>query len=187
MLARNELHPAIDALTQALDLAPFSAALAIMLARAHTFVGQTDKGLKIIEQAVADHPVSTMVYIYFLTYQAFIRPTEDIAAKLLKLTDNDLTWSFAPSSVVYALARCGETKKARTLLEANLHHNPCMRATFTSGMLLLGLKNQALDCLSEAAALGCGFLPISLRAPENQGLADHEAYRELQSIVFSRV
>lgn len=187
LLARNEPLRAIEALNVACDLVPFSPALSIMLARAYTFTGQTDRGMAIMRQAVIDHPGNAMVYVYSLTYEALLEPGRDLATRLLELGERDLAWSFAPSSVVYALARCGEMDQAQTLLDAHAHHNPSMRATFTSGMLVLGKVDEALNYLSEAAALGCGFLPISLRAPENRSLAGHQAYERVVAKVFARL
>ncbi|MDF0733627.1 winged helix-turn-helix domain-containing protein [Pseudomonas entomophila] len=187
LLATNKISKAIAVLSDAYELAPFSPALAILLVRALVFSGELDRGLIIVERIVKDHPHSPMAYVFLLAYNAFMSPSEALADELLKLEKHDLTWSFAPSSVVCALARCGKKAQARSLLDAHAHDNPALRATFSSGMILLGEVDQALESLAAAADLGCGFLPILLRAPENRDLANHPAFQRICEKVFKRL
>jgi hypothetical protein len=48
----------------------------------------------------------------------------------------------------------------------------------------LGLINEAMNLVQEAADVGCGFLPILVRAPENIALAGHPEYDVLYKKIF---
>lgn len=186
LLALGECEAAIEELTQACRLAPFSPALAVTLSRAHSFLEQNDKALAIVRENYRNHPDSSVAYVHMLAFESLVKPTKAIARQLRALQPKDLTWGFAHSSLMYGLARCGELGQAKRILDAHVHANPSKKATFTAGMILLGQTDEAIRYLSDAAALGCGFLPISLRTPENSALRSDPGFRAVFNRVFAR-
>jgi tetratricopeptide (TPR) repeat protein len=187
LLACGRPDQALLSFHDAYALAPFSPALAIMMARAHTFVGQSDIALRYAQQACEDHPESSQAYVFWLVNEAFVHPREELIEKLLEVPLNALSWSFAPSSVSYGLALCGARKEAAAVVARSVDDNPSVRATYTSTMLLLGDAEGAQQRIEAAAQLACGFLPISLLSPANRRLRDHPRYAAVHAAVFRKV
>jgi DNA-binding winged helix-turn-helix (wHTH) protein len=187
LIACNNFEGAVAALKKASELAPFSPAISVMLARALKGNEQLDLGLAIMGRAVKDHPESSVAYIYLLAYEAYVSPTQEICAKALELSDKDLGWGIAPALVMYVLARCGEQARAQLIFDSYPGQNASIRATFAAPMLILGQEGKALELLSQAADLGCGFLPISLRMQETQVVSDHPLYQDIYRKVFARL
>jgi DNA-binding winged helix-turn-helix (wHTH) protein len=184
LLACGRFDAAVQAMARAHALAPFSRSLATMLARAHTFANTPETGLEYARKAHADHPESVQAYIYLLTYEAYLHPRAALIDSFLKIKLGPRSWSFAASSMAYGLARCGAAEAAAAVIARHDADNPSMRATFTSALLLLGDPDAAQARIADAAELGCGFLPLSMRAPENRLLHQHPAYEEIAARVF---
>jgi len=185
LLACGRAAEGVAALERAHALAPYSCSIAMMLARAHTFADSADAGLAYARKAYADHPDRLQAYIYLLTYEAFLEPRGELVDKLLGIKLGPRSWSFAASSIAYGLARCGAADAASALIARHDGDNPSMRATFTSALLLLGQADAAHARIADAAELGCGFLPVSMRAPENRLLCEHAAYADVAQRVFA--
>lgn len=185
LLVCGHFDEAVQALDRAYALAPFSRNLATMLARAHSFTDTPEAGLAYARKAAADHPDSVQAYIYLLAYEAYLQPRNDMIDKFLDIKIGPTSWSFAASWIAYGLARCGAADAAAAIIARHDTANPTMRATFTSALLLLDDAEAAHARIVDAAELGCGFLPVSMRAPENRQLHLHPAYSDIAGRVFS--
>ena len=185
LLACGEFDAAVDAMKRAYALAPFSCGLATMLARTLTFADQAENGLVYARKAYTDHPDSVQAYIYQLTCEAYVNPRPALVDQFRQIKLGPGSWSFAASSMAYGLARCGAHDAAAAVIARHDTDNPSMRATFTSALLLLGEAEAAQARIADAAELGCGFLPLSMRAPENRLLHRHPAYEAVAARVFA--
>ncbi|QEI08977.1 hypothetical protein FXN63_26355 [Pigmentiphaga aceris] len=185
LLACGRFDEAVQALSRAHSLAPLSRGLTTMLARAYTFVDQPENGLQYARKAYAEHPDSLQAHIYLLTYEAYVQPRAELIDQLMQIRLGPGSWSFAASSMAYGLARCGAFDAAAAVIARHANDNPSMRATFTSALLLLGETEAAHARIADAAELGCGFLPLSMRAPENRLLHQHPAYGAVAEQVFA--
>jgi len=183
-LACDRPDRAVQAFLDAYALAPFSAALAIMLARAYTFVGEADLALQYAREAHEDHPDSSQAYVFWLVSEAIASPRAALVDSLLDIPLGALSWSFAPPSVSYGLALCGALDEAAAIVDRSAIDNPSLRATFTSTQLLLGDVEGAQTRIEDAAALGVGYLPISLLWPANARLREHPRYAGVHATVF---
>jgi len=183
-LACGRPHRAVQAFLDAYARAPFSAALSIMLARAYTFVGEADLALQYAREAHEDHPDSSQAYVFWLVSEAIVNPRAALVDSLLEIPLGALAWSFAPPSVSYGLALCGALDEAAAIVERSATDNPSLRATFTSTQLLLGDTEGAQARIESAAALGVGYLPISLLWPANARLREHPRYAGVHATVF---
>ena len=175
---------AVQAFLEAYALAPFSAALCIMLARAYTFVGEADIARGYARKAYEDHPDSSQAYVFWLVSEAIASPRAALVDRLMDIPLSALSWSFAPPSVSYGLALCGALDAAAAIVDRSAADNPSLRATFTSTQLLLGDAEGAQTRIEAAAALGVGYLPISLLWPANARLRDHPRYAGVHATVF---
>jgi hypothetical protein len=113
-----------------------------------------------------------------------MQPRAELIDKFLEIKLGPTAWSFAASSIAYGLARCGAHDAAAAIIARHDTDNASMRATFTSALLLLGDAEAAHARIADAAELGCGFLPVSMRAPENRLLHRHPAYEQIAGRVF---
>ncbi|QEI08976.1 hypothetical protein FXN63_26350 [Pigmentiphaga aceris] len=184
MLARGRSDDALHAFRDALALAPFSPALAIMVARAYTFLDQPDMALVYANKVYEEHPDSSQAYVFWLVCEASVNPRAALIDPLLDVKLDALSWSFAPPSVAYGLALCGASDAAAALIARSAGDNPSVRATYTSTQLLLGETEDAQQRVEAAAALGAGFLPIFLHSPGNRRLRDHPRYAAVHAAVF---
>lgn len=185
LLACGEFDAAVDAMMRAYALAPFSRGLTTMLARTLSFADRAENGLEYARKAYADHPDSLQAYIYLLTYEAYLNPCAALVDQFMQIKLGRGSWSFAASSMAYGLARCGAFDAAAAVIARHDNDNPSMRATFTSALLLLGETEAAQARIADAAELACGFLPLSMRAPENRLLQQHPAYDAVAARVFA--
>lgn len=183
-LACGRPRRAVQAFLDAYARAPFSAALSIMLARAYTFVGEADLALRYAREAHEDHPDSSQAYVFWLVSEAIASPRAALVDSLMDIPLSALSWSFAPPSVSYGLALCGALDAAAAIVARSATDNPSLRATFTSTQLLLGDTEGAQTRIEAAAALGVGYLPISLLWPANARLRAHPRYAGVHATVF---
>jgi DNA-binding winged helix-turn-helix (wHTH) protein len=184
LLACGHFAEAVSAMEKAHALAPYECGVTTMLARTHTFADTPEVGMTYARKAYADHPDNLQAYIHLLAYKAYLEPRADLVDKFLAIKLGPRSWSFAASSIAYGLARCGATEAAAAIVARHDADNPSMRATFTSVLLLLGDTDAAHARVVDAAELGCGFLPVSMRAPENRQLGDHPGYADVAGRVF---
>jgi DNA-binding winged helix-turn-helix (wHTH) protein len=184
LLACGRFAEAVAAMEKAHALAPYAFDVTTMLARAHAFAGTPERGMTYARKAYADHPDNLQAYIHLLAYEAYVAPRAELIDNFLAIRLGPRSSSFAASSIAYGLARCGAAEAAAAIVARHDADNPSMRATFTSALLLLGDTEAAHARIADAAELGCGFLPVSMRAPENRQLCDHPAYACVAERVF---
>ena len=173
LLATGQALQATQALQQAIRLNPFSINLHLLAARAFNASGDTAACLEQGRQAVALYPESIAARVTLLGSQAYAQPDPALAEAAGALQIESPGWAFAPSTLAYVFARCGDFAHAQSLIDASQNRPAGERINFVAALHALGQTRQAMDCLQAAAQEGCGHLPLLLQLAESRALLSH--------------
>jgi len=186
LLATGQARPAVEALRSAVRLNPFAVHMAILLARAHITAGDLPAALacaRRIQEQAPDHPGAA---VYLLACEALVDPRPALIKEARRMLPGPGAWVFAASSLAFVLARCGATQEALRLVRASAHTSASARATHASVLCMLGQTDEAFERLEQAAAEGCGMLPVLLLAAENTALREDARYAGLRTRIWGQ-
>lgn len=186
LLATGAAADAVTAFRSAIELNPFSPEQSIMHARSLAAAGASAN--EIVEharEAYRIHPDSQQVYLYLLGMLAFADPQPELAHAARQISLSRSSWIQAAATISYVLAQCGDRAGALELIAAHATASVNIRVTHLAGLIALGLVDEAVIRVKEAANAGFGHLPILLNFIENSGLKKHPEYPAILTCIFS--
>ncbi|AIY41682.1 hypothetical protein LT85_2524 [Collimonas arenae] len=185
LLAINAPLEAVDAFDTARELNPFSPNISVMLARASSLAsGDPVSAVAQARSTYTSHPESPQAYMYLLSTLALMDPQPETAYAARQLAVTRSSWAGASGMISYALARCGDRTGALEIIAAQSKENAGTRVMHGAALIALGLVDEAMARVKEAASLGCGSLPILLNALEYAPLKQHPEYPSVHEKVF---
>lgn len=187
LLACGEDQAAIAALERALELAPFSLPVTLLLAHTCFISGDASRFAHWVRKAKHDHPENSKALIWELVHQAIIAPHPVLLERARRLLLDEQSWIVACASQVFILTCCGAHDEARQLIADHGTQDRCEQVLLASSLLRLGQGEQALRVVRTAAALGYGHLPIYLRSPTFSALQAFDGYADIHQQVFCKV
>ena len=186
LLATGAAADAVTAFRSAIALNPFSPEQSIMHARSLAAAGAS--AIEIVEharEAYRIHPDSQQVYLYLLGMLAFADPQPELAHAARQITLSRSSWIQAAGTISYVLAQCGDRAGALELIAAQATASINIRVTHLAALIALGLIDEAVLRVKEAAHAGCGHLPILLSFVENSALRQFPEYSAILTRIFS--
>jgi DNA-binding winged helix-turn-helix (wHTH) protein len=186
LLATGAAADAVTAFRSAIELNPFSPEQSIMHARSLAAAGASANDIvEHAREAYRIHPDSQQVYLYLLGMLAFADPQPELAHAARQITLSRSSWIQAAGTISYVLAQCGDRAGALELIAAQATASVNVRVTHLAALIALGLIDEAVLRVKEAAHAGCGHLPILLSFVENSVLRQCSEYSIILTHIFS--
>lgn len=185
LIYTNAGAEAVNAFRFAAQLNPFSANIATMLVRACACANMDPaEVLAQARSAYLSHPDSPWAYVILLYTLAWVDPQPELAHAARHFVEkNRYAHALTSRGVAYILARCGDHAEA---LEIIAEHSS-VHGIHLAALIAMGMLDEAMAKVKDAAETGFGVLPFLLNMPENAALKQHPDYAQVHAKVFSRM